>query len=93
MALQSPFVLWDIGFELSFAATLALIVPVRDARELILFATESLWVTIAATLATLPIIVYDFHRLSLISIPVNLLVLPAHHGLPEPHYILHAYFR
>ncbi len=94
MALQSPFVLWDIGFELSFTATLGLIVlatPLTNAykgwlslrvsnelaREVILFATESLWVTVAATLATLPIIVYDFHRLSLISIPVNLLVLPA----------------
>ncbi len=94
MALQSPYVLWDIGFELSFAATLGLIVmatpltnafkqwlaqhvPSEQWQRLILFCTEGLWVTLAATLATLPIIMYDFHRVSLVSIPVNLLVLPA----------------
>lgn len=98
MTLQSPFVLWDIGFELSFAATIGLIVlatplslafkrwlewrvPNERLRALLAFCTEGLWVTAAATLATLPIVVYDFHRFSLISIPVNLLVLPAQPAL------------
>jgi competence protein ComEC len=94
MALQSPLVLWDIGFQLSFVATLGLIelaTPLasafkrllaqrglgKQASGLLLAAGESVWVTLAATLATLPLIVYHFHRLSLLSLPVNMLVLPA----------------
>jgi competence protein ComEC len=94
MALQSPFVLWDVAFQLSFAATLGLIVtatplttayeqwlarhvPTAAVREAVLFASGDLMVTVAATLATLPILVYNFHNLSILSLPVNLLVLPA----------------
>ena len=94
MAVQSPLALWDVGFQLSFAATLGLIlmatplttayqqwlvrrVPSVALRTAVLFAGGDLMVTVAATLATLPILLYDFHNLSLLSLPVNLLVLPA----------------
>ena len=94
MALQSPAVLWDVSFQLSFAATLGLIVlatPLSAAfrpwlirrlanvpvREIIALVADDLWVTVAATLATLPILAYDFQRISLVSLPVNFLVLPA----------------
>jgi competence protein ComEC len=94
MAVQAPLALWDVGFQLSFAATLGLIVlatpltaayqqwlvrrvPSVGGRTAVLFAGGDLMATLAATLATLPILLYDFHNFSLLSLPVNLLVLPA----------------
>jgi predicted membrane metal-binding protein len=41
----------------------------------LLSASESLWVTLAAKLATLPLVVYHFHRLALLGLPVNMQVL------------------
>jgi competence protein ComEC len=93
MALWSPNVVWDVGFQLSFVATLGLVVmatPLTQwfeqrviarathplATYLLKSISANLWVTVAATLITQPLIVYYFHRLSLISLFVNLLTLP-----------------
>ncbi len=94
MALADPNILWDVGFQLSFAATLGLVLfakPLQDwftgllARRLpgqtaakiggvvgayVLF-------TWAAQLTTLPIIAYQFGRISLVSLLANPFVLPA----------------
>jgi competence protein ComEC len=94
MTLWNPLVLWDVGFQLSFAATLGLMVyagkwtawserrlmagsnsPVR--RRAVRVLGEVLIVTLAAQILTLPLILYHFGRLSLISLPANILVLPA----------------
>ena len=40
-------------------------------------ATSSLAVTLGATLAVFPLIIYYFHYLSLVGLPANLLALPA----------------
>lgn len=73
---------WDIGFQLSFLATLGIveIVPTLDKLterwpnpwqlKNILFAT------LAATLATLPIILLQFGRLSVVAPLTNILILP-----------------
>jgi competence protein ComEC len=93
MTAINPFVLWDVGFQLSFAAVAGLIwlVPlleraaergltplvgpgrVRGATGLL---SGVLLVTLAAQIATGPLIVYHFGRLSLISLLTNLLILP-----------------
>ncbi|MBI5877937.1 MAG: ComEC/Rec2 family competence protein [Chloroflexi bacterium] len=93
MAVQSPFIVWDIGFQLSAGATLGILLfaaPLSDALShwiaqhvtqpalatgLGLLAADTT-VTIAAMLAVEPLIVYYFHGLSLVSLPVNLLILP-----------------
>lgn len=94
MALFSPQVLWDIGFQLSFAATLGLILyaePLNAAfykfampyisedklSQLTKSVGEYFLFTIAATITTLPVILYHFQRLSLSSLPANLAILPA----------------
>lgn len=93
MALVNPLVLWDIGFQLSFAATLGLILysePLRvRADQWINIHLQSDWakllsrpmndyvlLTIAAQLTTLPILLYYFQRLSIFSLPANILILP-----------------
>jgi competence protein ComEC len=98
MALVNPLLLWDVGFQLSFAATLGIILyadplqarldrwlepRVAESRRSALSAaaSEYLLITLAAQVTTLPLLLYHFQRLSLISFPANLLVLPVQPAL------------
>jgi competence protein ComEC len=93
MALITPTVLWDVGFQLSFGATLGLILYAQSfqdwfenllarrwsadtARKIATPVGEFVLFTLAAQLATLPIMAYQFNRISLISILANPFVLP-----------------
>lgn len=83
MTALNPFILlYDIGFQLSFLSTLGLVylTPIFD--KLFFFVPkiasiqESLSTTMAATIATLPLILSQFSKLSIISPIANLLILP-----------------
>jgi competence protein ComEC len=73
----------DPGWQLSFAAVLSMLalVPSLTARlrraRVPRGLAEALAVTAAATLGTAPLIALHFERLSLVSLPVNLLAAPA----------------
>ncbi|EKE07698.1 MAG: hypothetical protein ACD_18C00004G0010 [uncultured bacterium] len=82
MALQNPYILvWDVGFQLSFISTLGLIyiVPIIEkyfAKMPEIFGIkESLITTLGAIIATLPLILYQFNRLSVVSPLVNIFIL------------------
>jgi len=94
MLLANPLLLWDAGFQLSFAATLGLVLYAEPwskafegwlerwmqtitAQRVSSMASEYLLLTLAAQLTTLPILAYHFHRISWISLPANLAILPA----------------
>lgn len=98
MTLANPDTLWDIGFQLSFAATLGLMLyagrwgrwfaqgaaPALDPQvrgRVNRVVSDLLLVTLAAQVLTLPLILYHFGRLSLTSLPANILVLPAQGGV------------
>lgn len=100
MTAWNPHTLWDLGFLLSFAATLGLVVladPFGRAFERLLarllpakwvegaakLLNESLILTTCAQLATIPIIVYNFGTLSLVTLLSNALILP-----PQPQVML-----
>jgi competence protein ComEC len=80
---QNPRAAEDPGWQLSFAAVLAMLalVPPLCARlrrrNVPRGLAEALAVTLAATLGTAPLIALHFERLSLVSLPVNLLAAPA----------------
>ncbi len=93
MSLDDPFVLWDVGFQLSFASVLglALFVSPLDrllqrglnrflsqerAERLAQLLGEPVVVTLAAQIATLPLIGFYFGRFSTLSLLVNFLILP-----------------
>lgn len=83
MVFVNPRVLyWDIGFQLSFAATAGIVyaVPLLHAltkRLPEVFGLKTiLLVTMAATCATLPFILLNFGRLSTVTLVVNMLVVP-----------------
>lgn len=79
MVAVSPTQLWDVGFQLSVAATagLILISPLLEGwlRFLPDLLRPNLAVALAAQLATMPIILVNFQRVSLISPLANLAVL------------------
>lgn len=89
----NPMLLWDVGFQLSFMATLGLILysePIQrmvgaglqrllsaeTAQKIVGALSDALLVTIAAQLTTAPIMAYYFKSFSIVSLPVNLLIVP-----------------
>ena len=94
MFVLNPFTLYDLGFQLSFLATLGLILYVTPltaafgiffarftsserAKQIVGVLSDSFIVTLAAQVTSTPLIVFAFHRLSLVGLLTNLLVLPA----------------
>jgi competence protein ComEC len=77
----------NIGWQLSFAAVLGILALARPLRRLIVSRfgsrglrgalAEGVAVTVAATLATAPLIAFHFGELSTVSLFANLLALPA----------------
>lgn len=83
MLLVSPkILLWDIGFALSFAATLGIIYGVPLLEDLTLNISEwfglktIFFTTICAIISTLPLSLLYFGQVSAVAILTNLLVLP-----------------
>ncbi len=82
MSIENPFVLmWDAGFQLSFLSTLGLvyIAPIiaRYLKKVPEWwgIKESLISTLSAITSTLPLILFQFGRLSVVSPLVNILIL------------------
>jgi competence protein ComEC len=72
----------DVGFQLSFVATTALLLYTKPLSEKLKFIParlglrESFSASLAAIIATLPIVIYHFGQVSLIAPIANLLILP-----------------
>jgi competence protein ComEC len=98
MTFFDPNTLFDVGFQLSFMATLGLMVYARPfarsthaflarlfnrdwARQLVDILNDALLVTLAAQVATLPLLMYYFRQISTVALIVNPLVLPAQSGV------------
>lgn len=94
MSIIHPYILWDVSFQLSFAATLGLLLyaqPMQAALSAFLARywqpasvdkfvapfSEYFLLTFAAQITTLPVIIYHFGRLSVVSFIANPLILPA----------------
>lgn len=82
MLLMNPLLLaFDPGFQLSFVATLGLILlaPILETRLTKIrsaFWRELLAATLAAQIAVLPLLLFQTGLFSLVSLPANILVLP-----------------
>ncbi|MGZ8563187.1 MAG: ComEC/Rec2 family competence protein, partial [Candidatus Limnocylindria bacterium] len=80
MLLVAPAVLWDVGFQLSLLATAGLIWYGRGIedrlRRLPAWLREPVALTLAAQITTLPVILVNFERLSLVAPLSNVLVVP-----------------
>ncbi len=82
LAINPKILYWDVGFQLSFAATLGLVIFMPTLEKLTqkwpkLWGAKSIFfATIVATVSTLPLVLFYFGRLSLVSLLANLLILP-----------------
>jgi competence protein ComEC len=93
MTAINPYTLWDLGFQLSVAATAGLILYTKSlergaerllrritserlARRTVSWFSEALLVTLSAQLTTLPLLMYHFRQLSLVTLLTNFLILP-----------------
>ena len=88
--LVRPLDLWNVGFQLSFAATTAIVIMVKDMEKvlhkndlrktrggiILNWALGIVIVSIAAQLGTLPISMYTFGQISNYFLLTNLIVLP-----------------
>jgi competence protein ComEC len=76
----NPLWVWDIGFELSFLATLGLIVTVEPLQQKLDWLpptiADLITVPLAASIWTLPIQLYVFKVFPLYSLPANILTSP-----------------
>jgi len=83
MVLINPYILlYDVGFQLSFLATLGLILVAPQFELMLMRAPNTLKVreffiaTLATQVAVSPLLLYQIGELSLIALVVNVLVLP-----------------
>jgi len=83
MVVFNPFVLvYDVSFQLSFIATVAVIYLAPKLEKYFLWVTERfgvrdvISVTFSAYIFVLPFILYKMGNLSLVALPANVLVLP-----------------
>ena len=83
MLFSEPLLLrYDIGFQLSFLATLGIVYlyPIFESRlpekSRTFFLWEILGLSLAAQISVMPILMYNFHRISIVSLLANLLILP-----------------
>src|SRR5215203_1909963 len=65
-----PFYLWDVGFQLSYAAVLSILIFFNSIYKMIFIRNKSLqWVwklnavTLSAQILAVPIVVYHFHQM------------------------------
>ena len=80
LLLFNPTLIWDLGFQLSFLATLGLIVsatPITKKLDFIPPLLASLIsVPLAATIWTLPLLLHIFSVIAVYSIPLNIITTP-----------------
>lgn len=82
LAINPKILYWDAGFQLSFLATIGIVYFVPLLEKLtanwpnFFSIKEILFTTMSAIVATLPLILFNFGRLSVVAPLANLLILP-----------------
>jgi competence protein ComEC len=79
----NPFYLWDVGFQLSYAAVLSIVVFMKPVYGLLTIKNrwiDYLWklnaVTLSAQILTLPVILFHFHQFPTLFLLTNLVAVP-----------------
>ena len=83
LLLLHPFYIWDIGFQLSYAAVLSIVLYQKKIYDILYFKhkwMQACWqlnaVTISAQILTLPLVVYHFHQFPNYFLLSNFIVVP-----------------
>jgi competence protein ComEC len=80
LLLWQPLWIWDLGFQLSFLATLGLIITVPLLKNKIDYLpnliAEPIAISLAASLWTMPLLMFTFNSIALYNIPINIITTP-----------------
>ncbi|EID45370.1 DNA internalization-related competence protein ComEC/Rec2 [Parageobacillus thermoglucosidasius] len=76
MLLFDPYLLWDVGFQLSFIVSFALILSSPMIMSYHSVAFRLFFTTFIAQLSALPFLLYYFFEVSLWSLPLNVIFVP-----------------
>lgn len=83
MLLWNPFLLWDVGFQLSYAAVLSIVIfmkPIYHWFSISNLLLDKLWqlsaVTLSAQILTLPLCIYHFHQAPNLFLITNIVAVP-----------------
>ncbi len=83
MLIVNPFALWDVGFQLSYAAVLSIVVFMQPVYKWFYIKNKILngiWklnsVTLSAQILTIPIVCYHFHQFPNLFLLTNFVVVP-----------------
>lgn len=83
LLIYNPFYFWDVGFQLSYAAVLSILLFQRKIEGGLYYENRVLryiWslcsVSLAAQTLTLPLIMYHFHQFPLLFLATNLMAVP-----------------
>ncbi len=81
--LYDPFALWNVGFQLSYAAVLSIMLFMQPIYKLVYLKSKALkWVwklnavTLSAQVLTIPIVCYHFHQFPNLFLLTNFVVVP-----------------
>ena len=81
--IYNPFSLWDVGFQLSYAAVLSIVLFSGSIQKLVYFKNKLLlvfWnvnaITLSAQILTLPVVLYHFHQFPNLFLFTNLFAVP-----------------
>ncbi|MPW24627.1 DNA internalization-related competence protein ComEC/Rec2 [Alkalibaculum sp. M08DMB] len=82
--LHNPYVIYSVGFQLSYSAVLSITVFYPYLNNKISFNTKYLeyfksiiLITISVQIGTIPLVIYHFNNISIFSLITNLLIVPA----------------
>lgn len=83
LLIYNPFLLWDVGFQLSYSAVLSIFIfndPIAKWWQPTAWLPQKIWqmlsVTISAQILTLPFVVYHFHQFPVYFLLANLVAVP-----------------
>lgn len=76
LLLFNPYHLFEAGFQLSFAVSFSLILSSSIFQQVKTSLGQLTIVSLIAQLGSLPILLYHFHQFSIISVPMNMLMVP-----------------
>lgn len=83
MLFINPFLLWDVGFQLSYAAVLSIVLFMKPIHHLLTFQNklvDQCWqltaVTLSAQILTLPLCMYHFHQAPNLFLITNFVAVP-----------------
>jgi competence protein ComEC len=90
-----PYWLWDIGFQLSYAALLSIIIFMKPVYGLFIFKNkiaDTIWklnaVTLSAQILTVPVSIYYFHQFPNLFLITNFIAVPLSSGILAGEIIL-----